>query len=187
MRSLTRGYPPFLLALVVATWVTGPVAGAGAFRVLQLDDIKLDWSGHGEEELPTWISGQLSVGPDGRLSGRVVETALSDDGTDEDGDPAGFDSYVFDTDDGTMKDLHFDAHGFSFSASDPTDKDWTLSVAGHLSDPATGAWVVSAASKGAKEASVAQNRFPLEGDSKDGVVSVYPQPQDDGSGPGIEL
>jgi hypothetical protein len=179
------------LSAGLALGLMAPRAGLSSLappKALQMDGIKLDWAGDGEEELPTWISAQLAVGPDGKITGRVVEVGLSEDGNDEDGDPAGFDTYVFEVSDGTLKDPHFDGQSFSFTCLYPTDPSWSLAVAGQM-DPGKGqAWTLNAVSKGKDEDqdghpkkdgpvrnSLGRNRFPLTSQQKDGVLQIYPQ------------
>jgi hypothetical protein len=181
---------PLALTLVLALGLLAPRAGRTELappKALQMDDIKIDWAGDGEEELPTWLSAQLAVGPDGKVTGRVVEVGLSDDGTDDDGDPAGFETYVFEVSDQSLKDPRFDGHSFSFTCLYPTDPTWSLAVAGHMDDQGQG-WTLDAVSKGKDEdkegkplkdgplrTSLGRNRFPLISEQKDGVLQIYPQ------------
>ena len=155
-------------------------------KALQMDDLKLDWAGGGEEELPTWVSAQLAIGPDGKVTGRVVEVGLGQDGTDEDGDPLGFDTYVFEVSDGTLKEPVFDGHSFSFTCLYPLDPSWSLALAGHLDEAKGRGWTVNAVSQGKDQDhggkpvhSLGRNRFPLISQQKDGVLQIYPQ--DDGA------
>jgi hypothetical protein len=180
----------FLVAALMALGSLAPRMGQSESappKALQMDDIKMDWAGGGEEELPTWLSAQLALGPDGKVTGRVVEVGLSDDGNDEDGDPAGFETYVFEVSDGSLKEPQFDGHSFSFTCLYPTDPSWSLAIAGHMDAQGRG-WTLDAVSKGRDDdqeghpkkdgpirTSAGRNRFPLTSDQKDGVLEIYPK------------
>jgi len=130
---------PFRVWLITLLLAAPALAQApAASPKLRFYDIKVQWNGSDGEELPTWISGQFHLDAAGKPVGQVVEVALSDDGNDDDGDPAGFDSWVFSTADGSLTDLTLEQDKVSFSAHDPTDKDWSLHVAAHCTDSAAG-------------------------------------------------
>lgn len=154
---------------------------------LQFFNIKIDWTDSGGEELPSWISGEFHLDAAGKPVGRLVEVDLDDDGTDEDGDPAGFDSWVFESADGGLSDLDLSDGRVSFSAHDPSDKAWSLHVAARCTDSVAGTWTLQALSQEGSQRSVGKNRFPLISKQKDGACQVYPDPGDDTPSVGTAL
>jgi hypothetical protein len=150
---------------------------AASLRSLDLDDVKIQWFSHGDEELPAWISAQFDVGPMGQISGTMTEVELAADGNDEDGDPYGFETNVFDTADGTLKDVSFDHDRFAFTAIYQVKDGGLVHYSGRRSDTVMGEWNVSAVGTGPKGDSEGHNRFPLASDEKkEGTLEIYTEP-----------
>jgi hypothetical protein len=173
----------FVSVLLVAGVPVHAQAPAVALK-LHFYNVKVEWTGKDGEELPTWVNGTFSLDAAGKPVGRVVEVALSDDGNDDDGDPAGFDTWVFDSADGSLSELTVAAGGVSFSAHDPSDPSWSLHLAARCNDTVAGTWVLQALSQSSDDRSVGKNRFPLASQTKDGELQVFPDagPEDPDAG-----
>ncbi len=151
---------------------------AAAVRVVKLEDIKVQWFSKDDEDLPAWISGSIAIGPLGGLEGRLIETALADDGTDDDGDPMGFDTKVFETLDGSLTGLGFGPGRLDFTTvySDP---DAGAAVYRLRRYGAPGAWTLSVAQRGKDGDYAGRNRFPLMGTVRHGVLTITTAPAGD--------
>jgi hypothetical protein len=146
---------------------------------LDLEDLKIQWFNRDSEELPSWINAHFDVGALGAVSGRVTETNLSGDGSDEDGDPYGFDTNVFETADGTLKDLSVGRDSFSFTVVYPGKDGGQVAYSGRREGSAAGAWTLHAASRSSKGDSAGHNRFPLTSEEKkEGQLEIYTQTED---------
>lgn len=142
-----------------------------------MQDVKVQWFSRDSEELPAWISAHFEVGPLGRVSGTVTETDLAADGVDEDGDPLGFETSVYDTADGSLTEISLGQDGFTFTTVFTGQDSERVTYAVHRSATVEGAWTLSAAGKSTKGLSFGHNRFPLAGDEKkQGVLKITTAP-----------
>lgn len=188
---MNRSGPIQALALCALLGLPQGQRAAGAedvgLRSLELSDIKVQWFSADNEDLPAWINARFDVGPLGGVSGRVVETDLAADGTDEDGDPGGFGAKVFDTGDGTLRGVALGLGGCDFTTVFP-DKDsgratYRLRRGG---DPR--GWLLSVAQRSGHGLYVGHNRFPLTGRmDRGGVLEIYPAPDVDNGDPTDQL
>jgi len=159
-------------------WAAPDGRPTASLRSLDLEDIKVQWFSRGEEELPAWISAHFDVGPLGQVTGRVTETELAADGVDEDGDPYGFETSVFDTSDGSLRDPVLQENVFTFTMVYPEDGG-RVAYALVRSRAVQGQWDLNAASRGPKGASAGHNRFPLAGEEKKaGALKIFTDPAD---------
>ncbi|HTB23147.1 MAG TPA: hypothetical protein VK914_10625 [bacterium] len=153
-------------------------------RSVTVQNVKVQWFAKGEEELPAWINARLSVGPMGVVTGTVTETDLDADGTDEDGDPTGFDTNVYDTMDGSLTGLTVGLDALTFTCVGPDKDSGSVVYALRRSATARGGWTLSAAGRNSKGLSYGHNRFPLTADEKKpGVLAVYTAPDADTDSP----
>jgi len=174
-----------ILAVACVLALPGPAMRAApdgrpaeGLRSLDLEDLKIQWFSKGEEELPAWINAHFTVGPLGQVTGSMTETELAADSADEDGDPAGFETSVFDTADGTLKDLRVSVDAFAFTAVYSGEDGGVVRYAGRRSSSEQGAWVLNAAARSPKGDSAGHNRFPLGcEEKKDGVLEVFTLPE----------
>ncbi len=174
-------------AILLATAV-GSALGAGPdsaplepIQSLDLQDVKVQWFSKGEEELPAWINAHFQVGPFGAVSGRVTETDLAQDGTDEDGDPSGFNTLVFDTADGTLRGVSLGARLCTFTTVFKDKASGQATYALHPSESVAGEWQLSVVQKSEDGLSVGRNRFPLSADPpKNGALFITTEASDDG-------
>jgi hypothetical protein len=152
----------------------GPAVVPNSFTV---QDVKVQWFSKGEEELPGWINARFETGPMGVVAGTVTETDLEADGLDEDGDPSGFETSVFDTSDGSLRELSLGRNAVAFTTVFPDQASGRVTYAFHRSATVQGGWVLSAIGKSSKGLSYGHNRFPLAGDEKkQGVLQIYTAP-----------
>jgi len=141
---------------------------------IELRNVKIQWFARGAEELPAWINAHFVVGPLGIVSAMVTETNLGADGVDEDGDPGGFETTVFDTRNTSLSGVRWSERGFTFTTIYPDKDAGRVDYAVHRSTSLQGGWVVRAAAKSAKGLSFGRNRFPLVGDqAKDGLLKIH--------------
>jgi hypothetical protein len=148
-------------------------------RSVTVQDVKVQWFAKGAEELPAWINVRLDVGPMGAVTGTLTETDLDADGTDEDGDPAGFDTNVYDTADGSLSGVTIGRDAMSFTTVAADNNAGRVLYALRRSATVRGGWVLSAAGRNAKGLSYGHNRFPLTADEKKpGVLAIYAAPDD---------
>lgn len=149
-----------------------------AVRSLDIDDVKVQWFSQGEEDLPAWISVHLLVGPLGTLSGTMTEVELAADGTDEDGDPYGFETTVFDSSEGSLRNISLERGAFSFTVVYPGKDASRVVYAGHLDEGKAQGWILSAISRGPKGDAAGHNRFPLASEEKKaGAVEIFTDPE----------
>jgi hypothetical protein len=185
--SLIRAFwvPGFLCALALSgpvLWAFPDARPTTVPRSLDLQDVKVQWFAQGEEELPAWINAHFEVGPLGDVTGTVTETDLGADGLDDDGDPSGFQTSVFNTADGSLRGVTLGRNGFVFTTVFADRDSGQVTYAFHRSATVPDGWVFSAVGKAATGVSFGHNRFPLAGDEKkQGVLKIYtaPDPADD--------
>jgi hypothetical protein len=178
---MTLKPPARALALLCALALPGTLARASAdgpprpaLRSLDIDDVKVQWFAQGEEDLPAWISAHFTVGPLGAVTGTMTEVELAADGADEDGDPLGFETSVFESSDGTLRDISLGSDGFAFTAVYPGKDASRVAYAGHPDTSQPRGWVLSAVSRGPKGDAAGHNRFPLSSaQKKDGNLEIF--------------
>ncbi|HTA17371.1 MAG TPA: hypothetical protein VK786_06470 [bacterium] len=172
----------FLCALVLpgpVLWASADGRPAAIPRSLDLEDIKVQWFGQGAEELPSWINAHFVVGPLDGITGTVTETDLEADGVDDDGDPVGFETSVFNTADGSLRDVTFGSNGLAFTTVFADKDSGRVTYALRRSATVPGGWTLSAVGTGSTGISYGRNRFPLSGDEKkQGVLKIHTAPDD---------
>lgn len=173
-RCLRRGLA--CLALVLAAGMAA--APAPAPRRLGLRAIKMQWFSEGVEELPAWISAHLERDSAGRLRGSVTEVQLEDEGADEDGDPRGFQTWVFSTADGSLENPQLSADSFSFTLRYPDPEGDRVLMVGHRSEGENPGWSVQAAYRRGRQSAEGHNRFPLGAEWSGDGLEIFTEGED---------
>jgi hypothetical protein len=172
--------PGFLCAFALpgpVLWASPDGRPAAIPRSLDLQDVKVQWFGQGAEELPSWINAHFVVGPLDGITGTVTETDLEADGVDDDGDPVGFETSVFDTADGSLRDVTLGRNGLAFTTVFADKDSGRVTYALRRSPTIPGGWILSAVGKGSTGLSYGRNRFPLASDEKkQGALNIYTAP-----------
>jgi hypothetical protein len=157
----------------------GDSKSSSGLKSLDLEALKIQWFANGEEELPAWLNAHFDVEALGQISGEVTETDLSADGVDEDGDPAGFDTSVFSTADGSLRDVSVSRSRFAFTLVYTGSDPGRVTYLGSLDGSVPGGWRVTAVSRSPKGDSAGRNRFPLDSEEKEtGKLEIFTKVDD---------